>query len=119
MRKTLCTTLIAAILLAGCAGRRAAPIQIQRLGDERRAVQSIQTEMAQIDQEIKAKKKKQDETLRWNIAMGIIGFVAVVPLFFMNLKDAEGTEIEALKARKTWLQSILEGDAAVEAAEAK
>lgn len=112
MRKALCCVLAASIFLAGCAGRTASPIQIQRLGDDRMAEAAIHSEMAQIDRDISAKKRKQDNILTTNIVLGVAGFFVIVPWFFMNLKDAEGTEIEALKQRKTWLSDILDQQSA-------
>jgi hypothetical protein len=49
------------------------------------------------------------DTLTANIVLGVASFFVIVPWFFMNLKDAEGTEIEALTQRKTALRAILEG----------
>jgi hypothetical protein len=94
------------ILLAGCAGRTASPVQIQRLNDQSLTSEAIQVEIDQIGQEISAKEKKQSEILGTNIILGITGFFVIVPWFFMNLKDAEGTEIEALKQRQQWLSSL-------------
>lgn len=112
MRRTLCTILAAMILLAGCAGRLANPVQIQRAGDDRLRADAIQAEVDQIDREIADKKHKQGDILTTNIVLGVAGFFVLVPWFFMNLKDAEGTEIEALKQRKAWLDSIRESQTA-------
>ena len=116
MRQTLCVILCAAILAAGCAGRKATPISIQRLGDERRSAEAIHAEMASIDDQIAAKQKARNGTVIWNIFCGVTGFVVIIPWFLMNLKDAEGTEIEALKQRQIWLTSIIEDQAARNAA---
>lgn len=96
------------ILLAGCAGRTASPVQIQRVNDQSLTPEAIQIEIDEIDQEITAKQKKQSEILGTNIILGITGFFVIVPWFFMNLKDAEGTEIEALKQREKWLLTLMQ-----------
>jgi hypothetical protein len=112
VRKTLCIASIAAILLSGCAGRRAQPIQIQMLGDDQKNAAGLRREIARIDEEIKTKKREQGQVTVSNIIMGVGGFFLIVPWFFMNFKDAEGTEIEALKQRKVWLTSLIEREEA-------
>lgn len=106
MKRVVCTLLSAAILLAGCAGRAANPIQIYVPGDENLSCESIQGEMMQIQQEIVEKKEKKSNIAATNVVLGITGFFVIVPWFFMNFKDAEGTEIEALQQRYTRLSTL-------------
>ena len=106
MKKLMCVLLCVGMLLAGCGGRQANPVQVYVPGDERRACDSLQTEMAQIEQEIATKKRKQNNTTATNVVLGITGFFVLVPWFFMDLKDAEGTEIEALQQRNKRLSSL-------------
>jgi len=111
MRRSICVVSAVVILLAGCAGREAMPVQVQRVGDSRRPVESIEAEIQQIDEEIQAKENKRKGTAVANVIYGVTGFFVLVPWFFMDFKDAEGTEIEALKHRKVWLASIVDDKA--------
>ncbi len=107
MRKSVCVTLCVTVLLAGCAGRTAQPVSIYQPGDQQRTAESIQAELVQIDSDIKAKESNRQGIVLGNVALGVLGFFLLFPWFFMDFKDADGTEIEALKQRKTWLTSIM------------
>jgi hypothetical protein len=106
LKRLVCTLLAAMILVAGCAGRAANPVQVYIPGDEKLSCDSLQGEMAQIQAEITEKKQKRGNTFTWNVILGVTGFFVIVPWFFMDFKDAEGTEIEALKKRYTRLTSL-------------
>jgi len=106
MKKLICMLLSATILVAGCAGRAASPVLIYVPGDDNRSCDSLQTEMARIQQDITEKKDKKGNIMITNIVLGVAGFFVIVPWFFMNLKDAEGTEIEALEKRHTRLATL-------------
>jgi hypothetical protein len=112
VRRFVCLSLCGVLLAAGCAGRAASPVPIHLPGDEDRPTAAIEAEIQRIDWEISEKARTQQDTLAANIVLGVGGFFVIVPWFFMNLKDAEGTEIEALKQRKTALRVILAGRAA-------
>jgi hypothetical protein len=111
MRRIICAVSAVVILLAGCAGREAMPVRVERVGDKGRPVEALEAEIQQIDEEIRAKQNKRTYTTGANVINGVAGFFLLVPWFFMNFKDAEGTEIEALKQRKVWLTSIMEAKA--------
>jgi len=106
MKKLLCVLLCVAVLVVGCGGRAANPVAVYVPGDEKRACDSLQVEMAQIEQEITTKKHKRGSTTAANVVLGIAGFFVIVPWFFMDFKDAEGTEIEALQQRYKRLSSL-------------
>ncbi len=76
------------------------PIQVYRPGDEKMRCEEIHAEQALIDLDIAAKKTKRGNTMATNIVLGITGFFVIFPWFFMDFKDAEGTEIEALEQRQ-------------------
>ena len=41
-----------------------------------------------------------------NVALGVAGAFLVVPWFFMDFKDGEATEIQALQRRNQWLSEL-------------
>jgi len=106
MKKFVCVALCVAVLVAGCGGRAANPVATYVPGDERRSCKSLETEMAQIEQEIVEKKHAKGGKAVGNVVLGVLGFFVIVPWFFMDLKDAEGTEIEALQQRYKRLFAI-------------
>jgi hypothetical protein len=108
VKRVLCMCLSASIFLSGCGGRAAQPIQVRAPGDEHRSAEGLEIAISRMDDEIAAKREKRQTIFIGNVACGITGFFIIVPWFFMNFKDAEGTEIEALKQRKEWLTSIAE-----------
>jgi hypothetical protein len=99
MKKVVCAALAVSILAAGCAGRSANPVAIYVPGDEKRSCESLEAEVGQIHQEIAAKKDARSDKTLGNVVLGVLGFFVIFPWFFMDLKDAEGTEIEALQQR--------------------
>ncbi len=68
-------------------------------GDENRSCEALQAEMVQNQQEIAEKKEKVGNKAVTNVILGVTGFFVIVPWFFMDLKGAEETEIEALQQR--------------------
>lgn len=41
-----------------------------------------------------------------NVALGVTGAFLIVPLFFMDFKEAEATEIKAYRERNLWLREL-------------
>ena len=60
-------------------------------------------EIANNEQEIIKLLPYEDATGK-NVALGVTGFFLIVPLFFMDFKDAEEAEIKALRRRNQWLR---------------
>lgn len=106
MKKSVCVLLICSIVLASCAGQEANPVAIYIPGDENKSCNALKAEIANIDKQITRKKaqksSKEGENLLWFIG----GFLLIVPWFFMDLKEAEETEIAALQQRKDALLVI-------------
>lgn len=99
------TPVIAAILLAGCAGRPANPISVSQIGDESRSCDALIAELSQIDADV-ARKLPDTKKTGTNIALGVAGIFFLVPWFFMDFTESEQIEIEALRNRYTRLNSI-------------
>ena len=103
MQKFFCISLIT-ILLA-CGGRSPNPIVSYQPGDEKRSCEGLRMEIANNEQEV-AKLLPYEDATGKNVALGVTGFFLVVPLFFMDFKDAEEIEIRALRKRNQWLREI-------------
>ncbi len=106
MKRSVCVLLICSILLASCAGQTANPIAVYIPGDENKSCNALRAEIANIDKQIKIKESKKSEKDWSNTAWFLGGFLLIVPWFFMDLKDAEETEIDALLQRKDALLVI-------------
>jgi len=105
MKQVVCLLLCGTIFLAGCAGRDGNPVSAYKPGDEKRNCISLQTEMSQIDTEIASLTPKANKG-PWNTLMLVTGLFVIVPLFFMDLKNGEKTELEAYKQRRNSLSLI-------------
>ena len=91
--------------LAGCGGRSANPVASYQPGDEQRSCTGLQSEIANNEQEIIKLLPYEDATGK-NVALGVTGFFLIVPLFFMDFKDAEELEIRAYRQRNQRLREI-------------
>lgn len=98
MRSTVSVLLVFSILLSGCAGREANPIAIYLPGDEQRSCRGLQSEIAQLQADMQRLLPKTDKGLS-NTLWAIGGVVAIVPFFFMDFKDAEKIEFDAMRQR--------------------
>ena len=93
------------LVLAACGGRSANPIASYQPGDEKRSCDGLRMEVATNEQEI-AKLVPYEDATGKNVALGVTGFFLIVPLFFMDFKDAEAIEIRALRKRNQWLRGV-------------
>ncbi len=94
-----------ALVLAGCGGRSANPVASYQPGDEQRSCTGLQSEIASNEQEIIKLLPYEDATGK-NVALGVTGFFLIVPLFFMDFKDAEELEVRAYRQRNQRLREI-------------
>jgi hypothetical protein len=98
MKQSLCLLLIASIFYTGCAGREANPIPPYMPGDENRSCSGLKAEMAQIQADMQ-RLYPHTNKFATNTLWAIGGVVVIVPFFFMDLKDAEKIEYDALRTR--------------------
>ncbi len=103
MRIAICAALL--LVLAACGGRSANPIASYQPGDEKRSCDGLRMEVANNEQEI-AKLLPYEDATGKNVALGVTGFFLIIPLFFMDFKDAEEIEIRALRKRNQWLREV-------------
>jgi hypothetical protein len=97
--------LIVILVLTGCAGRAANPVMIQQYGDDNKTCQALEREMIFIQDEIQRLIPETEKTGK-NTALGVTGFFFIVPLFFMDLSEAEQIEINAFRQRYNHLLII-------------
>jgi hypothetical protein len=98
MKNMMCIALCFAILFAGCAGRQANPIPLYIPGDENRNCQSLKTEVVQLQNDMAGLLPKTDK-FGTNALWATAGVFLIVPFFFMDMKDAEKIEFEAMRQR--------------------
>ena len=106
--RTVIAVVIAA-LLVGCGGRSPNPVSRYQAGDERRGCEGLKVEIAHNESEILKLLPSADATGK-NVALGVAGAFFIVPLFFMDFKDAEEIEIKAYRERNLWLREVASRD---------
>lgn len=92
-------------VLQACGGRTANPVVQYQPGDENRTCSGLQAEIAYNESEIVKLLPKESATGK-NVALAVTGAFLIVPLFFMDFKDAEGIEIQAYRRRNMWLREV-------------
>ena len=98
MKRSLCLLLSTLIFLAGCAGREANPIAIYLPGDENRSCEGLKAEVAQLQVDMQRLLPKTNKGVT-NTLWATAGVFFIVPFFFMDLKDAEKIEFDAMRRR--------------------
>lgn len=98
--------ILTAIIITSCGGRTAAPVVINQPNDENKNCQEIELEMTIIEKKIMRLIPMQAKKTKKNIALGVTGYLCIVPLFFMDLSDAEQIELDAFKKRYNHLLAI-------------
>lgn len=97
--------IITVTLLVGCAGRAANPVMVQQYGDDSKSCSRLENEMMFVEGEI-TRLVPQTEKTGKNVALGVTGFFFIVPLFFMDLSQAEQQEVNAFRQRYNHLLLI-------------
>lgn len=98
MRKLISLVLVVAVFFAGCAGREANPVPAYMPGDENRSCTALKAEVAQLQVDMQRLLPKTDKGLT-NALWATAGVFFIVPFFFMDLKDAEKIEFDAMRQR--------------------
>ena len=98
IKKVICLSLIASVFLAGCAGRKANPVAIYLPGDENRSCDGLRMEITQLQADMQGMLPKTSKEFT-NALWATAGAFYIVPYFFMDLKDAEKTEFDAMRRR--------------------
>ena len=105
MKNVLNVLLIMAVFLAGCAGREANPIPAYLPGDNERSCEVLEAETAQLQSDMQRLLPKTNKGVT-NTLWATAGVFLIVPFFFMDLKDAEKIEFDAMRTRHNRLLLI-------------
>ncbi|MCK4753340.1 MAG: hypothetical protein KAS75_07830 [Planctomycetes bacterium] len=97
-KKILCVLLTLVVFFAGCAGRTANPMPVYLPGDENRSCPGLKAEIAQLQADMARILPKTDKGMS-NALWAVGGCLVIVPFFFMDFKDAEKIEFDAMRNR--------------------
>jgi len=103
--KKIISLLALVSMLTACGGRTPSPVMISQYGDQQKSCKALEFEMTNIQGEIQRLMPDRDKTGQ-NVALGVAGAFFLVPWFFMDFKNAEATEYEALRQRYNHLGSV-------------
>jgi hypothetical protein len=107
MRKAICVILCPVIFFAGCAGREPRPISVYQPGDENRSCESLKGEVVQLQKDMEALLPHTDKLGSNALWAGTGIFTLGIGFFFMDLKDTEKVEFEAMRQRHNKLLDYL------------
>ena len=96
----MCTSLIVAICLFGCTGTDANPVVAHQPGDIYKNCASLRMETEMLDKQIVIRKEIKKAKGLSNLIKLVSSYSLIVPWLFVDLKNAEQIEIEALQKRK-------------------
>lgn len=106
MKKYTNILIMASILfVTACGGRTPQPVMVSQYGDAEKSCDALRYEIHNAENDIQMLLPKTDKTGK-NIALGVAGWFLLVPWFFMDFKNAEATEYQALRQRHQHLISI-------------
>ena len=94
-----------ALFIVGCGGKSANPVLSYQPGDEKRSCEGLKSEIAMNEAEI-ARLVPYDDATGKNVALGVAGAFLIVPWFFMDFKEGEAIELQALRRRNQWLREV-------------
>lgn len=93
------------VLVSACGGKGPNPVAQYLPGDEGRTCSGLKTEISSNEAEIARLVPYEDATGK-NVALGVTGVFLIVPWFFMDFKEGEATELQALRRRNQWLREV-------------
>tara|TARA_B100000963_G_scaffold321850_1_gene305490 strand:+ start:23 stop:376 length:354 start_codon:yes stop_codon:yes gene_type:complete len=99
--------LLLSTFLIGCAGKTADPVKVIQLTDRELSCGQVLSQMNQLDQEGRVLARKADKTGK-NAALAVAGQMLLVPYLFMDLKEGEKVELNAVRARYMHLVKLYE-----------
>ena len=94
------------MLAVACAGREPMPVMVYQAGDKDRACEVLANESDSIESAIEKLLTESAKTDETNTALGVTGVFLLVPLFFMDLSDADRIEVNALRLRYNHLLQV-------------
>ena len=108
--KPIIAAIVVVLFVAqGCAGRSAHPVTVAQSGDAKKTCKALRKETKQILRRIHKmvpyiKKKDKKKVLKM-----VTGALIVIPWFFVDMKDAEKVEANALRKRYNYLADLADG----------
>ena len=105
--KPIIAVIVVVLFIAqGCAGRSAHPVTVAQSGDTKKSCKALRKETQQILRKIhkmvpyiKTKDKKK-------VLKMVTGALIIIPWFFVDMKDAEKVEANALRERYNYLADL-------------
>ena len=105
--KPIIAAIVVVLFIAqGCAGRSAHPVTVAQSGDAKKTCKALRKETNQILRRIHKmvpyiKKKDKKKVLKM-----VTGALIIIPWFFVDMKDAEKVEANALRKRYNYLADL-------------
>jgi hypothetical protein len=99
---------IAAVALAGCAGRSPAPVAVMQAQDRQMNCEAISIEVQSNNAKVAQLASEKGLKTAQNVAAGVAGIFIPVLWFGMDFQGTADTEIQALQARQQFLASLAE-----------
>ena len=84
-------------------------MQVIQPGDAELTCEQIHAELLEIDGQARVLAKTSDKQVR-NVSLAAAGSILLVPLFFIDLSEAEKQELNALRARHMRLSRFKENN---------
>jgi hypothetical protein len=98
MKNVIVYLLIYCVTMAGCAGRDANPIPVYLPGDESRSCKGYQAETSRLNADMVILNPNTNK-FAYNAVMATLGVFLIFPFFFMDMKEAEKIEWNAMRQR--------------------
>lgn len=102
IKSSICVVMSCVFVFAGCGGRTANPMLVYLPGDESRSCTGYMAEISQLEADMNRILPKTNKA-GYNTLMGVAGVLVIVPFFFMDFKNADKIEWEAMRARRNRL----------------
>jgi len=93
------------LTLIGCAGKTAQPIRVIEVTDTDLPCEKILNQIYHLEEMGAILAGKADKQVK-NAALAAAGYITIVPYFFMDLKEGEAVELNAVRARHMHLTRL-------------
>jgi len=101
----LTIAVLATLILLGCAGKTAQPIRVIEVTDSSLSCSQLISQIYYLENlgsDLSGKTDKQGR----NASLAVAGSLLIVPFFFMDLKEGEAIELNAVRARHMHLSKL-------------
>lgn len=108
VKRVVCVVLTFGILLmSGCAGRQAYPVQISQNGDYNKSCDNLRRDLTDLQYQVRQKSGQTSSGDSKDTVLLATGVLLFWPaLFFMDLSNADRVELEAMQSRYNHLTNI-------------